>query len=136
MKNRWAFKIVAAAAGAVGLTSLVGSPAQAANPPYSGCTNGGLCLYQDANGAGSKTILFGYSGTFWNFSNVYFYNGVNANDQVSSVWNRTPYCAVLYRNYNADGDTAWAGPGQKLDFGSGTQAWFNDITSSVRLTNC
>ena len=112
------------------------SPAASAN--YDNCPNGYLCLYQHANGTGSKAILTGHAGYAWNFSNVYFLNGVNANDQVSSVFNRTSWCAVFYRNYDLQyWDTSWVGRGQRRDYGWGAvESRFNDILSSVQLVAC
>jgi len=111
------------------------SPAASAN--YDNCPNGYLCLYQHANGTGSKAIL-PPPNIYWNFSNVYFLNGVNANDQVSSVYNRTSWCAVLYRDNDLVGsDSSWVGPGQKRDYGYGqVESRFNDVISSILFRTC
>lgn len=136
-------KVAAAAvASAVGAAALVlpATPASAANPPYSGCPGWALCLYKDANGAGSKAIITppaaGNHTANVTLYSTHFLNGELANNQATS-WLNNSNCQIEF----------WDDPGSTspflLDFAPSNnwgrtrdvsaEPWFNDKLSGVRF---
>ncbi|MEV5176867.1 peptidase inhibitor family I36 protein [Streptomyces flaveolus] len=139
---RLAKALASAAVAGAALLSLA-TPASATNPPYDGCPAWALCLYQDADGAGSKAIITppaagGHTASVTLYS-VSFLNGINANNQVSS-WLNNSQCQVQFYD-NPESDSPW-----QIDFAPswnwgrtgtwnnpGPMSWANDHLSGVRF---
>lgn len=135
----------AAVAGAVAATALLSAaPAFADNPPYSGCPDWALCLYQDGGGKGSKVIVTpppaGGNTKIVRLINTHFLNHELADNQVSS-WLNNSQCQIEFWDdpngelHPSDVDFAqswhW---GEKGDYSAGTSKYYNnDRISSMRF---
>lgn len=133
-------KLSMALAPLSGLLILAGPSPAFAN--YDKCPDRSLCLYQDINGRGSKAIITPrQNGELYSFRGpIKFLNGQDANDQVSSLYNKSDYCVEMFPDFGGYGtDVSWAAPDQKNDYGPAEpnqQYRFNDQFSSVLFTNC
>ncbi|MGA4844296.1 peptidase inhibitor family I36 protein [Streptomyces sp. G45] len=141
------FKLTAAAAaGAIASAAMLLSagPAAADNPPYSGCPEWALCLYQNGGGTGSKAIVTppaaGGNAKIVRLTSTKFLNGEIADNQVSS-WLNNSQCQIEFWDdpkgefYPSDLDFApsWQW-GLKADYSFGTsKAYVNDRISSLRF---
>jgi hypothetical protein len=138
MQKRWLTG--AALTVSLGLSTLGFSTPALAN--YDKCPDRSLCLYQDWHGKGSKAIITPYQqGELYSFhGNIRFLNGQDANDQVSSLYNRSRFCVELFPDFGRGGtDVSWAAPEQQLDYSPdrpNQQVRFNDQFSSVLFTAC
>ncbi|GGZ21131.1 peptidase inhibitor family I36 protein [Streptomyces nitrosporeus] len=123
---------------------LSAAPASAANPPYDGCPDWALCLYQNGGGTGSKLIVTppaaGGNTKIVRLTDASFLNGSPADNQVSS-WLNNSQCQVEFWDdpkgefHPSDVDFApswnW---GLKGDYTFGTPgAIYNDRISSFRF---
>ncbi|MCO8277042.1 peptidase inhibitor family I36 protein [Actinoplanes sp. TRM 88003] len=94
-----------------------------------------VCFYQDKDRNGSPATLAGLAqggngvGWFWDHK---FHNGVNLNDQASSVHNNTNQWLRVYEHNNfGSGRTQWVQPYAWANFtGGGVK---NDSASSARF---
>jgi hypothetical protein len=98
LKSRLATAVAASTVAGAALFATA-APASATNPPYADCPAWALCLYQDADGAGTKAIITppaagGHSADVTLY-NVHFLNGILANNQVSS-WLNNSQCQVYF----------------------------------------
>jgi hypothetical protein len=137
--NRLLSLLTAGAVGVIASLTVAMSPAAAA---WGNCPDKAICLYKDSGGNGPMAVLSGDVRYAYNLTNVNFNNGQNANDQVSSIYNRSGQsylqwtCAVLYLDINQQpaSDTVWVhGSGQAIDVGNSR---FNDKLSSLDFTVC
>ena len=135
--------VVASGAAAAALL-LSASPASATNPPYDGCPQWALCLYQDGGGAGSKKIVTppaaGGNTKIVRLTNAYFLNGEFADNQTSS-WLNNSQCSVEFWDdpngemhpSDLDYTPTWNW-GAKGDYAAGTSKYYNnDRLSSLRF---
>jgi len=111
-------------------------PAEAADT-YGGCGNESLCVYQNISGGGARLSIpissFKKSG--WvNLTGRWFNNGLNANDQVSSVWVHSSSACVTFTTDINGGGQAW-GMGYALG-GKADSVPYNDQFSSFKYDNC
>jgi hypothetical protein len=98
MKKRTLLGGVAAAVLAItGSTVALPSAAQAA---YT-CKTGELCIYSDYDLRGSVLIIYGGAHNF--YSDWHFYNGLAANDNASSVINKTTRTAYFTSDFDGRG---------------------------------
>ena len=94
-----------------------------------------VCFYQDKDGHGSPATLAGLAqggGGVGRFSDHKFHNGVNVNDQASSVHNNTSQWLKVYENNDyASGRSQYVKPYGWANFtGGGVK---NDSASSARF---
>lgn len=114
----------------VGSLFAVSSPALA---DYS-CPSAQVCFYQDSNGHGSPATLAALAQggpgeqMFWNHL---FHNGVNLNDQASSVHNNTNQWLEVYAEGGYGGRWQRVQPGGWANFTGG--GIYNDTASSARF---
>jgi Peptidase inhibitor family I36 len=136
MKKRLSMGLLSAVLMGVGGIAVL-APEASAN--YDGCPVSALCLYQNQNGTGSKAIINDTPGFIFDFPGqpgrmgINFLNGQNANDQVSSAFNRSTACTLLFRDIGGqprDSSIVFLGPGQRADL---SQPGFNDTFSSVQF---
>ncbi|MFJ7909138.1 peptidase inhibitor family I36 protein [Kitasatospora sp. NPDC096204] len=141
------FKLaITAVAGAItgAMMFLSATPASAANPPYDGCPDWALCLYQNSSGTGSKAIVIpppaGSGGLIVRLTQVHFLNGTLADNQVSS-WINNSQCSVEFWDdpygelhpSQVDYAPAWSW-GKKADYDAGGPDYYkNDRISGLRF---
>lgn len=131
LKNR----TLAAGAGIVvavtGSLFAISSPASA---DYA-CPARQVCFFQDKNGHGSPGTLAGLvqgGGGVANFSDHKFHNGVNLNDQASSVFNNTNQYLGVFEHNNYGGRWQRVKPYGWANFGGDVK---NDSASSARFVD-
>ncbi|GIE76516.1 hypothetical protein Aph02nite_24660 [Actinoplanes philippinensis] len=129
-------RIAAAGAGIAmavpGSILAISSPASA---DYA-CPARQVCFYQDLNLAGSPATLAGLAqggAGVKVFSQHKFHNGVNLNDQASSVHNNTDQYLIVFENTNYGGRHQVIEPWAKVNFGGQVR---NDKASSAYLDSC
>ncbi|WP_436535252.1 peptidase inhibitor family I36 protein [Actinoplanes sp. HUAS TT8] len=131
MNKRTVLGGVAAAAMAVA-ASMVVMPT-AAQAVYS-CQNGEVCIYSDYDLKG--TVLVVYSGAHNFTSNWHFYNGLPANDNASSIVNKSNLTAFVSEDFDGKGYyNATIKPGKQMNF-KGREQLFelpNDTMSYISL---
>lgn len=110
--------------------SLVVLPASA-QAAYT-CKAGQICLYEDYNLQGSVLIISNLGQH--NFTSGWaFYNGDRANDNVSSIVNKSTWGALACRNFNCDGSSPKAAvlPGEQMNFRGNPGEIPNDTMSAI-----
>jgi hypothetical protein len=136
---------LAAGAAIVGaLLTFSTTPANAANPPYSGCPGWALCLYENGGGTGSKEIVTpppaGGNTLIVRLLGNHFLNG-DVVDNNTSSWINNSQCQIEFWDdpsgelhpSQVDFAPSWSW-GTTSDYSFGTpEAYANDRISSLRF---
>jgi hypothetical protein len=137
---------VAVGAAMISLAVLaVGSPAQASNPPWSGCPVEAICLYQDVAGITGSKFIIDLSSNTVNDERIFpstFRNGEPAQDATTSVFDNTVhdrYSAQFFLDNGTQfGEGGEIKPGQMINYGCtmgvcSPFSKYNDRLSGVRV---
>jgi hypothetical protein len=126
--------LTAAAGIAVAVTGSLFAISSPALADYA-CPARQVCFYQDSNGHGSPATLAGLAqggGGVKRFSDHKFHNGVNLNDQASSVHNNTSQWLRVYDNNEyGSGRSQLVQPGGWANFNG--NALKNDSASAAQF---
>src|SRR5262245_13397207 len=82
-------------AGAVGAGAVIAAMVPAAAFAAYACQAGEVCFYQNSNLTGTALVVKD-GGSFRDLTKIRFTNGTIANDQISSVNNRTGHAVSAY----------------------------------------
>ncbi|GAA2563848.1 hypothetical protein GCM10010435_39990 [Winogradskya consettensis] len=91
------------------------------------CQKGEVCIFSDHGLRGTTLVV--YSGKHNFTSNWHFYNGLAANDNASSIVNKTDITVFVSSDFNDLGKVAVVWPGTKMEF-TGQNGSLDDNTMS------
>ncbi len=96
------------------------------------CRGNQICVYQNANFTGSARVLDPYAA-YSDFRHLYYTNGANLNDSISSVQKNTDRCAAFYNDVNYSGTVEYMVYGW---YGQNVSYLMNDRYSSMATWAC